>query len=128
MALPAERLTGIPEPRAGGQSAARAVTTPAHLLPGMPPRQRPAEALEALARQIPGPGRFYICSDGVLGVLSLPAVSVWSNGRVLSWRDGDGEMTWPAADAPGAARRLHAEIAAPVDALPPGVIPDVPAG
>jgi hypothetical protein len=48
---------------------------------GMPPRQRPAEALEALARQIPGPGLFYICSDGVLGVLSLPAVSVWSNGR-----------------------------------------------
>ena len=51
------------------------------------------------------------------GVIS--AVSVWSNGRVLSWQDGDGEMTWPAADAPGAAPRLHAEIAAPVDALSP---------
>jgi hypothetical protein len=44
----------------------------------MPPRQRPAEALEALAREIPRPGRFYICSDGSLGVLSLPTVSVWS--------------------------------------------------
>ena len=109
MALPAERLTGIPEPRAGGQSAARAVTTPAHLLPippGFPPRLRPAEALSALARQIPGPGRFYICSDGVLGVLSLPAVSVWSNRRVLWWHDGDGGTAWPAADAPSAARRL----------------------
>ena len=85
--------------------------TPAHLVPvrpGVRPRQRPAEALEALAGQIPGPGRFYICSDGVLGVLSLPAVSVWTNGRVLWWHSGDGGMTWPAADAAGAARRLAA--------------------
>jgi hypothetical protein len=74
--------------------------------PGFPPRQRPAGALEALARQLAVPGWFYICSDGVLGVLSLPAVSVWSNGRVLWWRDADGEVTWPAADAEGAARQL----------------------
>lgn len=83
--------------------------TPAHLiplLPGFPPRQRPAEALAAMAREIPDHGRAYICSDGVLGVLSLPAVSVWTNGRVLWWRDGDGGTAWPAADAPGAARRL----------------------
>ncbi len=84
--------------------------TPAHLIPvppGFPPRQRPAEALNALAREILGPGRFYVVADGGLGVLSLPAVSVWSNGRVLWWRDGDGGgTTWPAADAPGAARRL----------------------
>ena len=83
--------------------------TPPHLLPaplGFPPRQRPAEALAALARQLTGPGRFYIYSDGVLGVLSLPALSVWSNGRVLWWRTVDGEVTWPAADVPGAARRL----------------------
>ncbi len=83
--------------------------TPAHLVPvppGFPPRQRPAEALEALAGQLTGPGQFYVVTDGVLGVLSLPAVSVWSNGRVLWWRDGDGEVTWPAADAEGAGRRL----------------------
>ncbi len=92
--------------------------TPAHLLPapvGFPPRQRPAEALEALAREISGPGRFYICSDGVLGVLSLPAVSVWSNGRVLWWQDGDGGITWPAADAPGAARQLAGHSTVPAD-------------
>ena len=85
------------------------IVTPAHLLPappGFPPRQRPAETLEALAGQIPEPGRFYVVSDGLLGVLSLPAVSVWSNGRVLWWRAGKHETTWPAADAPGAARRL----------------------
>ena len=58
--------------------------TPVHLLPapvGFPLRQRPAEALEALealAREIPGPGRFYVVTDGVLGVLSLPAASVWT--------------------------------------------------
>ena len=52
------------------------------------------------------PSRFYVISDGVLGVLSLPAVSVWTNGRVLWWRDSDGGTAWPAADAPGAARRL----------------------
>ena len=82
---------------------------PAHLIPvppGRPPRQRPAQVLEALARQVTGPGRVYICSDGVLAVLSLPAVSVWSNGRVLWWATADGEMSWPAADTPGAARRL----------------------
>ena len=74
----------------------------------MPPRQRPADALEALAGQVPVPGWACICSDGVLGVLSLPAVSVWTNGRVLWWATADGGMTWPAADAPGAARRLAA--------------------
>ena len=94
--------------------------TPAHLLPappGFPPRQRPAEALEALARDIPGPGRFYVAADGVLGVLSLPAVSVWSNGRVLWWRTAADEMVWPAVDTPGAARRL-AELL--TSAHPPG--------
>ena len=83
--------------------------TPAHLLPvppGMPPRQRPAEALEALAREIPGPGRFYVVTDGGLGVLSLPAASVWSNGGVFWWRDGDGGTAWPAADAPDGAGLL----------------------
>jgi hypothetical protein len=94
--------------------------TLAHLipvLPAFPLRQRPAEALEALAREIPEPGRFYICSDGVLGVLSLPAVSIWSNGRVLWWRTAACEMVWPAVDTPGAARRL-AELL--TSAHPPG--------
>lgn len=92
--------------------------TPAHLIPvppGFPPRQRPAEALNAFAREIPEPGRFYICSDGVLGVLSLPAVSIWSNGRVLWWATADGEVTWPAADAEGAARQLAGHSTVPAD-------------
>ena len=91
--------------------------TPPHLVPvalGFPPRQRPAEALEALAREIPRPGRFYVVTDGVLGVLSLPAVSVWTNGRVLWWRGGDGGTTSPAADAPEAARRLSREMMKPM--------------
>jgi hypothetical protein len=85
--------------------------TPPYLLaapPGMPPRQRPAEVLDALAGQLRqrGIGPLYGTSCRHLGVLSLPAVSVWTNGRVLWWRTADGGMTWPAADAPGAARRL----------------------
>ena len=83
--------------------------TPPHLLPvppGFPLRQRPAEALAALANQVPGPGRFYICSDGVLGVLSLGRRVVWTNGRVFWWRTKDDEVTSPAADVPGAAQRL----------------------
>ena len=79
--------------------------------PGTPPRRRPAEVLEMLADQLREDktgGSFYICTDGVLGVLSLPAVSVWTNGRVLWWRVANGETTWPAADAPGAARQLAA--------------------
>ncbi len=95
--------------------------TRAHLIPvppGVPPRQHPAEALTALARRIPEPGtRFYLCADRLLGVPSLPAVSVWSNGRVLWWRTAAGEMVWPAVDTPGAARRL-AELL--TSAHPPG--------
>ncbi len=64
-------------------------------------------------RERPQPGRFYVISDGVLAVLSLPAVSVWSDGRVLWWQDGDGGITWPAADAPGAVQRLGELMAAP---------------
>ena len=94
--------------------------TPPHLIPlppGFPPRQRPAEALRALAGQVPLPGRAYIFSDGVLGVLSLPAVSVWTNGRVLWWRDGGGGTAWPAADPPGAASRLAVLTATPRKAV-----------
>jgi hypothetical protein len=83
--------------------------TPAHLIPlplSFPPRQQPAAALGALAREIPEHGRAYICSDRRLGVLSLPAMAVWTNGRVFWWQDGLGGTTWPAADAPGVARRM----------------------
>ena len=92
------------------------IVTSAHLLPappGFPPRQRPAGALEPLAGQLRPADRFYTSADSVLGVLSLPGVSVWTNGRVLWWRTMDGETTWPAADAPVAARRLAEMHAAP---------------
>jgi hypothetical protein len=95
--------------RAGGSSAARAV--PPHMLAASlaTPRQRPAEALEALAAQIPEPGRFYVVSDGMLAVLSLSSATIWCNGRAYWWATPDGEVTWPAADSPGAARRLAPE-------------------
>ncbi len=55
---------------------------PAARLPAPPAARR-----ETLAGQISAPGRCYICSDGVLGVLSLPAVSVWTEGGCCG---GDG--------------------------------------
>lgn len=98
-------MTGPDELRAGGLPAARAV--PAHLAsPLAPPRLRPAEALRVLAGQLPEGTRTTLRTDGILAVLSTPAASVWSNGRVMSWATADGEVTWPAADAGGAARKL----------------------
>jgi hypothetical protein len=83
---------------------------PAHLAApvGVAPRQRPAAALHALAAQLRERGirNLYGASDRRLGVLSLPGVSVWTNGQVLWWQAGDDATTWPAADPDGAAKRL----------------------
>ena len=75
---------------------------------GTPPRQHPAEALNALADQLRHRGltHIYTASCSALGVLSLPSIAVWTNGRLLWWRTSDIETTWPAADAYGAARQL----------------------
>lgn len=98
---------------------------PPHLLPapmGVPPRQRPAEVLGNLAAQLRRHGltHMYSCACRELGVLSLPGVSVWTNGRVLWWRTATNETTWPAADAPGAARRLAGLSRGQADAGPAG--------
>jgi hypothetical protein len=83
--------------------------TPAHLLPAPPSRRRPAEALHALAAQLRQRGivNLYGASCDRFGVLSLPGVSVWTNGQVLWWRAGEDQTTWPAADPAGAAQRLQ---------------------
>ncbi len=72
------------------------------------PSQRPALVLRSLADQLRERGvtSLYGAACRHFGVLSLPGVSVWTNGRVLWWQAGDDETTWPAADAPGAARLL----------------------
>ena len=86
--------------------------TPPHLLPApaeFPPRQRPAQVLEALAALLRQRGitSLYGAACDRFGVLSVSAgVSVWTNGRVLWWRAGDHETAWPAADPDGAARIL----------------------
>ena len=54
-----------------------------------------------------------------IGVLSLPAVSVWTNGRVLWWRADGAENGWPAADPEGAADQLTGLAATPGDLAPP---------
>ncbi|MGH3155404.1 MAG: hypothetical protein ACRDNF_02335 [Streptosporangiaceae bacterium] len=42
-----------------------------------------------------------------VGLLLLPCgIAVWCYARMLSWQNDGQTMTWPAADAYGAARRL----------------------
>lgn len=42
-----------------------------------------------------------------VGLLTLPCgIAVWCYARMLSWRYDGQTVTWPAADAYGAARRL----------------------
>lgn len=71
-------------------------------------QNRPSLVLHALAAQLRERGirDLYGADCARFGVLSLPAVSVWTNGRVLWWRSGDDGTTWPAADPDGAAARL----------------------
>jgi hypothetical protein len=75
---------------------------------GVAPRHRPAAALHALAAQLRERGirNLYGAACARFGVLSLPGVSVWTNGRVLWWQAGEETTTWPATDPLGAAKRL----------------------
>ncbi len=70
---------------------------------------RPTEALDALAAHLQGHGltRLYAASSGRIGVLSVAqGVTVWTDGKVLCWRAGDGDTRLPAADPQNAARML----------------------
>ena len=80
-----------------------------------PPHRQPAVALRALAGQLQQRGitSLYGYACDRIGVLSLPGVSVWTNGRVLWWRAGDEENGWPAADPGGAAGQLDRLAATP---------------
>jgi hypothetical protein len=85
------------------------------------PRRRPAVALRALAGQLQQRGitSLYGYACDRIGVLSLPAVSVWTNGRVLWWRADGEENGWPAADPEGAADQLTGLAATPGGLAPP---------
>ena len=99
-------MTGPQEPRVGGPSAARTVPRFVPAPVSAPPGLLPAEALERLAGQLPEGTRTTLRTDGGLAVLSTPAATVLCNGRLFWWATADGDETWPAADAEGAARRL----------------------
>ena len=74
-------------------------------------RRRPADVLAAVevALREAGLARLYMRACPVRGVLSVAlGVTVWTDGRLLTWRHSGHETTWPAADAEGAARRLAA--------------------
>jgi hypothetical protein len=98
---------------------------PAYLLPAPPPRQRPADVLDALASQLRQRGLRSLIRQSCdrIGVLSLPAVTVWTNGRVLWWRTTDRENPGPLLmhpEQPGAwlHRRAH-------DGQPAGIRPRI---
>jgi len=62
---------------------------------------RPVDALTALAVQLHGQGftHLYGGCNGPVAVLSVTSdVTVWTNGRVLSWRLRGQETRLPAAD------------------------------
>jgi hypothetical protein len=91
----------------------------------MTPPQRPAQALHTLAGQLRQRGitSLYGNACDQLGVLSLPGVSVWTNGRILWWRTGEGtQITWPATDPEGAVRLLTSPATGP-GTLPPAESP-----
>jgi hypothetical protein len=56
--------------------------------------------------------RIYVRGDRIVAVLSAClGVTVWyfqPAGRLLRWREGDSDVTWPAADVYGAAVRIAA--------------------
>jgi hypothetical protein len=82
---------------------------------------RPVQALRALADQLQQRGvtQLYGYACERLGVLSLPGVSVWTNGRILWWQTSHGQTTWPAPDPQGAARALTALTTRASPPLPP---------
>lgn len=71
-------------------------------------RERPADVLRDLVTLLRGYGlvRLYWTACAVRGVLSLPRVTVWCDGRFLTWQHEGTEATWPAHDTEGAARQL----------------------
>ncbi len=107
--------------------------TPAYLTaPVGYPRsaQRPSLVLRALAAQLRrhGQPRLYMATCARYGVLSVSSgVTVWTNGRILWWRSGGDESTWPAADYQGAGMRLAELATAPGPPGPPGPAPARPA-
>jgi hypothetical protein len=75
----------------------------------------PRKIIGALAEELErahGMRRIYVRGDSVVGLLSAClGVTVWyfrPAGRVLRWREGEKNITWPAADVNGAAARIAA--------------------
>jgi hypothetical protein len=79
--------------------------------PPLPPT-RPADVIRELATLLRGLGvtRLYGSWCAVLGVLSLPSVTVWTNGHLLTWHVNGTDTTRLAGDLGKTARDL-AEIA-----------------
>jgi hypothetical protein len=73
-----------------------------------PYRPEAAAVVRALADELTAAGVRVLdmraCSR--VGVVVTANVVIWCYGRLLHWRWDGGEMTWPAADAFGAVRRL----------------------
>jgi hypothetical protein len=81
-------------------------------------RQQPRDVLAAVElglREL-GLDHLYTHAYPLIGVLSVTAgITAWCDGRLLTCRHASGNITWPAADALGAARRL-AELATSAEA------------
>jgi hypothetical protein len=65
-------------------------------------------AVEAALRQR-GLDRLYGAACALYGVLSVAlGLTVWCDGRAIMWQQDGDEVSWPAGDPEGAAKRLAA--------------------
>jgi hypothetical protein len=74
-------------------------------------RRRPADVIAAIEAGLRAHGldRLYPAACPRIGVLSVaPGVTAWCDGRTLTWRHAGERVSWPIADAAGAARELAA--------------------
>jgi hypothetical protein len=99
--------------RPRGQPAPRA-------LAARPSTSRPGDVMRDLITLLRGHGltRLYWSACTIFAVLSVTrGLTVWCDGRHLTWKHEGVATTWPAADTEGAATRL-AKLARPQQAQP----------
>ena len=72
-------------------------------------RRRPSDVIAAIAAGLREGGltHLYLSACPLIGVLSVaPGLTVWCDGRTLTWRSAGTQTSWPITDTAGAAREL----------------------
>jgi hypothetical protein len=72
-------------------------------------RRHPTDVIAAIAAGLRERGltRLYLSGCPLIGVLSVaPGLTVWCDGRTLTWRHAGTQTRWPITDTAGAAQEL----------------------